>query len=143
MSSHRGPRQLKFPQWSYLHERAVNQRGTAGVPSPQSARIKELPCKVERWDLMEEILGKKNMQKALLRIEKNKGCAGADGISIKDFRRYLVDNWPSIKEKLISGEYKPGPVLKVKIPKRTGGKRELGIPTVASYCTSFNSLLGF
>ncbi len=130
MSSYRGPRQLKFPQWSYLQEGTVNQCDTAGVPSPQSAQVMEFPCKDEAYQLMEEILERSNMQKALMRLETNKGSAGTDGIGIEDFRQYLVKNWPTIKGKLLSGIYKPGPVLKVEIPKRAGGKRELGIPTM-------------
>jgi RNA-directed DNA polymerase len=43
---------------------------------------------------------------------------------------YLKKHWPTIREQLLSGSYKPQPVKRVEIPKPDGGIRQLGIPTV-------------
>jgi len=81
-------------------------------------------------DLMEEVLSRQNMLKALRRVEKNKGAPGIDNLKVESLRPYLSQNWLFIREQLLKGNYKPQPVLQVEIPKPNGGKRLLGIPTV-------------
>ena len=53
-----------------------------------------------------------------------------DGLSIDDTAGYLKTHWPWIRADLLAGRYRPQPVRRVQIPKPSGGKRELGIPTV-------------
>ncbi len=79
--------------------------------------------------MMETVVKGENMQKALLRVEKNKGTAGVDNMSVGELRSYLKEQWPRIKEELLNDKYKPHPVLRVEIPKPDGGVRQLGIPT--------------
>jgi group II intron reverse transcriptase/maturase len=79
---------------------------------------------------MEEVLAKQNMLKALRRVEKNKGAPGIDNLIVESLKSYLRQNWLSIREQLLKGDYKPQPVLRVEIYKPNGGKRLLGIPTV-------------
>jgi RNA-directed DNA polymerase len=74
---------------------------------------------------------RENMRQALLRVERNKGTAGVDQMPVEDLRAYLKEHWPRLKEKLLTGRYKPQPVRRVEIPKPGGkGMRKLGIPTV-------------
>ncbi|MGR6116071.1 group II intron reverse transcriptase/maturase [Aeribacillus composti] len=80
--------------------------------------------------LMEMILSRENLLAALKRVEQNKGSHGVDGMSVKDLRRHLYENWDSIRQSLREGTYKPLPVRRVEIPKPNGGVRLLGIPTV-------------
>ncbi len=61
---------------------------------------------------------------------ENKGAAGVDGIGIAEFKDHLKQHWPTIKAKLLAGEYMPQPVRRVDIPKPQGGTRTLGIPTL-------------
>jgi RNA-directed DNA polymerase len=79
---------------------------------------------------MEEALSRPNMQRALQRVKKNKGSAGIDRMTVRELAGWLVEHWPRIREQLLSGTYQPQPVLRVVIPKRGGGERQLGIPTV-------------
>ncbi len=80
--------------------------------------------------LMETILSRENMSKAYKKVKSNKGAGGVDGISVEEVHEYLKENWPSIKERILARKYKPQPVLRVEIPKPSGGVRKLGIPTV-------------
>ena len=80
--------------------------------------------------LLERILSKGNMIKALERVKANKGAGGIDGIEIEDIDRYLKENWVGIRDKIRRRKYKPQPVRRVEIPKPNGGVRNLGIPTV-------------
>jgi RNA-directed DNA polymerase len=79
--------------------------------------------------LMERVVERENMYRALRRVEKNRGAPGVDGMEVEKLRDYLMIHWPDIKEQLLAGKYKPSPVRRVEIPKSTGGKRKLGIPT--------------
>jgi len=59
------------------------------------------------------------------------GSAGIDRRSLTDFEKNLKDNLYKIWNRLSSGSYFPPPVMAVLIPKKTGGTRTLGIPTVS------------
>lgn len=79
--------------------------------------------------LMEAVVERGNLKKALQRVKSNKGSPGVDGMSTKDLTGHLKEHWPAIREQLLSGTYKPKPVRRVEIPKPGGGVRKLGIPT--------------
>jgi len=80
--------------------------------------------------LMEEILERENLIKALKRVKGNKGSPGIDGMKVDQLPRYLKENWLEIRTQLLEGSYKPQAVKRVEIPKPEGGVRKLGIPTV-------------
>ena len=90
-----------------------------------------------QWDvedtgsvLLETVLTRENLQQAWKRVKANKGAAGVDGLDIQQTADYLKAEWPTIREQLKQGQYRPRPVRRVTIPKPDGGQRELGIPTV-------------
>jgi len=66
---------------------------------------------------------------AWLKVKKNGGAAGADGVTIEQFEQRLQDNLYKLWNRMVSGSYFPGPVRAVEIPKK-GGTRVLGIPNV-------------
>ncbi len=73
--------------------------------------------KIEVWD-------------AYQRVKANKGAAGVDEQSIEDFEKALKQNLYKVWNRMSSGSYFPPPVRTVRIPKKNGGERKLGIPTV-------------
>ena len=85
----------------------------------------------ESEQLMEAVVERENMTLALWQVERNKGAAGVDMMTVEELRAYLHEHWPRIKAELLADEYHPQPVLKVEIPKPGNkGMRMLGIPTV-------------
>jgi RNA-directed DNA polymerase len=70
------------------------------------------------------------MQRAWKRVKANKGAAGVDGMDIAQTGHYLKTAWPTIRQQLMEGTYRPSPVRRVGLPKPDGSERELGIPTV-------------
>jgi RNA-directed DNA polymerase len=80
--------------------------------------------------LMEEVLTRENLIRALKRVMGNKGAAGVDGVTVQGLKPYLKEHWPGIRAQLLAGTYQPQPVRRVMIPKAGGGERMLGIPVV-------------
>jgi group II intron reverse transcriptase/maturase len=76
-------------------------------------------------------ISKRLVWEAWLKVKANKGAAGVDEESIEMFERNLVGNLYKLWNRLSSGSYMPPPVRAVEIPKRSGGSRMLGVPTVA------------
>lgn len=77
------------------------------------------------------IIPKDLVMKAFQLIKSNAGSAGVDQQSIADFELNLKDNLYKLWNRLSSGSYFPPPVRAVPIPKKSGGERILGVPTVA------------
>jgi RNA-directed DNA polymerase len=80
--------------------------------------------------LLEIILERRNMFSALERVRANKGAPGIDKMNVGKIGGYLRRHWPTIKEDLLGGKYRPLPVSRKEIDKPDGGVRLLGIPTV-------------
>jgi RNA-directed DNA polymerase len=120
----------KIPKGSYLQKEVVNTPGSGEVPKSESTRTKKAIQEDRDDQLMEKVLSKENLAKALRRVEINKGAAGIDGMELESLRPFLKENWQAIKEELFNGTYKPQAVRQVEIPKPNGGVRLLGIPTV-------------
>jgi RNA-directed DNA polymerase len=75
-------------------------------------------------------ISKKVVYEAFLRVKANKGSAGIDEESIEEFELNLKDNLYKLWNRMSSGSYFPPAVKAVDIPKKAGGTRTLGIPTV-------------
>lgn len=67
---------------------------------------------------------------AFKRVKANRGSAGVDGQDLEEFESDLKGNLYKIWNRMSSGSYFPPPVRLVEIPKKSGGTRGLGIPTV-------------
>jgi len=67
--------------------------------------------------LLEMILERRNLLRALNQVCANKGAPGIDKMPINKIRGYLRRHWPKIKEDLLSGQYSPLPVRRKQIDK--------------------------
>lgn len=63
-------------------------------------------------------------------VKANAGAAGVDKQTLEDFDKDLKNNLYKIWNRMSSGSYIPPPVKAVPIPKKTGGERILGVPTI-------------
>jgi RNA-directed DNA polymerase len=94
----------------------------------------------QRWDEPVPLakpfgIAKKLVWEAWLRVRANGGAAGVDGETIEEFERNLSGNLYRLWNRMSSGTYFPQPVREVEIPKRDGGMRSLGIPTITDRIT--------
>ncbi|SFE41033.1 Reverse transcriptase (RNA-dependent DNA polymerase) [Bacillus sp. OV194] len=80
--------------------------------------------------IIEQITRKENLNQAFQKVRRNKGAAGVDEKDIEATRLYLKEHGTEIVQLIQEGKYKPQAVRRVEVPKPTGGKRNLGIPTV-------------
>jgi group II intron reverse transcriptase/maturase len=90
-------------------------------------------CEEERnhtSNLLESIAAYSNLESAYKQVRKNGGSAGVDGMNVKDFKAWFIQNWKELQKELLTGRYEPQMVKGVEIPKPNGGVRQLGIPTV-------------
>ena len=76
-------------------------------------------------------ISKREVWEAYKRVKANQGGAGVDEQSIASYEGELANNLYKLWNRLSSGSYFPPPVRRVEIPKGDGGRRPLGIPTVA------------
>ena len=106
----------------------VERRGSIKPPASRSQlqaqeedRYQAKPFDIDKWLIVE----------AYKRVKKNAGAAGIDRQSLEDFDRDRKNNLYKIWNRMSSGSYMPPPVRAVSIPKKSGGERVLGIPTVS------------
>jgi len=112
-------------------ESGQNSEGTLrGAEADVTTRLRTKAEWERESGLMDAVCERGNLMLAYQRVVKNQGAAGVDGIGIAEFKDHLKQHWPTIKAKLLAGEYMPAPVRRVDIPKPQGGFRTLGIPTL-------------
>ena len=87
-------------------------------------------AEVATTGLMEAVVERGNLWLAYQRVVENKGAAGVDQLAVSELKDHLKRHWPTIRARLLAGEYQPQPVRRVDIAKPQGGVRTLGIPTV-------------
>jgi group II intron reverse transcriptase/maturase len=111
------------------------QEGVGRNPAGTEARV-EAGAGAHPWTnaepnaLMEQVLERPNLMRAYQRVVSNKGAAGVDQMPVTALKGHLQQHWPTLRERLLAGDYHPQPVRRVSIPKPQGGERILGIPTV-------------
>lgn len=120
-------------QQKTARERGVNSKDRDEVQGLGDKRVEFSKGRNEPeslQELLEKVVEKENLQRALSRVVNNGGASGVDGMTVKELPAFLKADWLRIKEELLAGSYQPRAVKRVEIPKPGGGVRRLGIPTV-------------
>ncbi|MDA3822084.1 MAG: reverse transcriptase [Bacteroidales bacterium] len=79
------------------------------------------------YGMLAYILSPTNLNKAYLKVRRNKGAGGVDKMEVESLKDYLVGNKEMLIQSILRGKYCPNPVRRVLIPKENGSKRQLGI----------------
>ncbi len=117
-----------------------NGRGRAKDRTFPKVESSSFPCSLEygqsegkpvlNSQIMSHVIERANMKTAWHQVKANGGACGVDGVTTDAFPDFIRKKWPKMKKGLLEGNYIPRPVRRVEIPKKSGGKRQLGIPTV-------------
>ncbi len=76
-------------------------------------------------------ISKRLVMVAYQKVKSNRGSAGVDAVSMNEFDDDYRNNLYKVWNRMSSGSYMPPPVKLIEIPKKGGGLRPLGIPTIA------------
>jgi group II intron reverse transcriptase/maturase len=105
--------------------RVTHRRVSRAHAEPKSSRREEEVLAAT----MESVTGR--LRIAFAAVASNRGAPGPDGKSIEEVRAHLEELLPKLSESLLAGEYEPGNIRRVWIPKAGGkGQRGLGIPDI-------------
>ena len=99
-------------------------------PADADCGLSGTPESIPVPTLLERVLSRANLQRALKQVRQNKGAPGIDGMTVDELPTYLSQHWLEIRAQLETGKYSPMPVRRVEIEKSDGKLRPLGIPTV-------------
>lgn len=105
--------------------------GHSGFARRSTAAEREEPVSEPRHKAKPFAISKRAVWEAWQQVRANRGAPGVDEESIAEFESDLAGNLYKLWNRLSSGSYFPPPVRAVEIPKRSGGMRVLGVPTVA------------
>ncbi len=91
----------------------------------------ERSVKKHKWySLYDKVYAPGNLERAWEKVRSNRGAGGIDRQSIADFGREKEKHLEEIHRLLREKRYRPLPLRRVYIPKASGEKRPLGIPTI-------------
>lgn len=102
--------------------RALQRRLYRSAKLNRNRRFHALYDKVYRTDIL---------RRAWREVARNAGAAGVDGVTIEAIEEAGVEGFlRGLQQELVESRYRPQPARRVTIPKRSGGERQLGVPTV-------------
>jgi len=81
-------------------------------------------------NLWSKITATSALEHAWDKVRRNKGAAGGDGISTRQYGNRIKFRLASLSKALATGDFDHGPCKRIDIPKRQGGLRRLTIPPV-------------
>jgi len=133
---------MKHEQLNWVFAESPQGSGEEEMPdlwvSPSSRLHKAQVKEFERFvtgttdasQLMEAAASEFNLWVSLYRVVQNKGAPGVDGQSVETVLAHSKELLPRLRRQLLEGNYRPGDIRRVWIPKPGGGERGLGIPNV-------------
>jgi RNA-directed DNA polymerase len=128
-----------------MEEQNQFSNSTADNPQGDTAKVEQgQPCSAgyvvpKGWEerkeafpaiTMEEIAKHENLKRAFKKVKANRGAAGVDGKTVDDIEKILGEVIAKVSRDLLKGDYLPGAIRRVWIPKPDGEQRGLGIPNV-------------
>jgi group II intron reverse transcriptase/maturase len=123
-------RKQKISKDNYRQKAGAEHRGYDRVPTFIWITENNEVTPPQEDGLLGMILNPYNLNKAYLRVVRNKGSHGVDEMEVGMLRDYLKTHGSGLIKSIKSGKYRPSPVRRVEIPKDKTSKRPLGIPTV-------------
>jgi len=100
------------------------------IAKGKSQGLPAIGAAVDTSRLLEAVASAPNLARALLNVLRNKGAPGVDGRSVEEVAVAAPALLPKLQRALLGGDYRPGDIRRVWIPKPGGGQRGLGIPNV-------------
>lgn len=128
------------PDPTQAREGLTARRLTMSLPTPVKTVEKlqislQMKAKTELsfrfYALWDKVFRNDVLREAFARCRANAGAAGVDGETFEQIEAHGQERWlGKLQEELIKGQYVPKPLLRVWIPKSSGGQRPLGIPCI-------------
>ncbi len=84
----------------------------------------------ERGAVVDRALEEEGLLQGFLRVRRAGGGPGSDGISSEQFEADLEQRLRRLRVEAIGGTYRPQPLFRVEVPKRSGGTRPLAVAAV-------------
>ena len=81
-------------------------------------------------DLLRRVADSEQLFLAWNEVRDNDLDDGVKSPQVEEFERGALRNLTELSEQILSGEYAPGPVVAIEVPKSSGGTRLLAIPAV-------------
>lgn len=106
----------------------VDVEGDRSPPASHAGPKAKDDEKRPRPATMEEVV--EGLEAAFGKVASNKGAPGPDRQTIEYVRKHFPVVLPALRSALLDGNYRPGEIRRVWIPKGGGGERGLGIPNV-------------
>lgn len=127
-------KRIEVRQQSLFDYDAPVRDGSGGTGTEPTAGV-ELLSQLERQrilteNLLEDVIDYGNLNRSYQQVYNNGGKGGIDGMEVSELGTWLQKNLKELRRQVRTEQYKAESVMKVMIPKASGGKRMLGIPTV-------------
>jgi len=145
------PVEGRSPDLGQERKVARPRRLAQGLPTPRE-RVRKLQTSLQAkakaepafrfYSLWDKICRPDVLTEAYRRCRHNAGAPGADGQTFEAIEEHGVEEWlEELREELRNGRYRPKPLLRVWIPKSSGGQRPLGIPAISDRVAQMAALL--